>query len=123
MPAPYSIDIRKKVLNAIEIDKQSKPDIAKRFAVSYSFVHTLWQHYLETGTIEAKKVGGHVPPKVDEAGSLEIKKWIIKAPDLTLNDLCDRYAEHFGIRMGKSSMDRALKRMNIRYKKKSLRSR
>ena len=53
MPAPYSIDIRKKVLNAIEIDKQSKPDIAKRFAVSYSFVHTLWQHYLETGTIEA----------------------------------------------------------------------
>ncbi|OQK15943.1 hypothetical protein AU255_17345 [Methyloprofundus sedimenti] len=70
MPAPYSVDIRKKVLNAIEIDKLSKPDIAKRFAVSYSFVYTLWQHYQETGMIAAKKVGGHVAPKVDEAGAL-----------------------------------------------------
>ena len=122
MPAPYSTDIRKKVINAIEIDKQSKPDIAKRFAVSYSFVHTLWRHYQETGTIKAKKVGGHVAPKVDEAGGLEIKSWLIKEPDLTLNDLCDRYAEHFDISMGKSSMDRALKRMNLRYKKKSIRS-
>ena len=50
-------------------------------------------------------------------GGLEIKAWLIKEPDLTLNDLCDRYAKHFGISMGKSSMDRALKRMNLRYKK------
>jgi len=56
VPAPYSTDIRKKVINAIEIDKQSKPDIAKRFAVSYSFVHTLWQHYQKTGTVIVKLV-------------------------------------------------------------------
>jgi len=123
VPAPYSIDIRKKVIKALEIDMQSKTDTAKRFAVSYSFVHTLWRHYQETGTIKAKKVGGHdVAPKVDAAGALEITAWLIKEPDLTLNDLCDRYAERFDISMGKSSMDRALKRMNLRYKKKSIRS-
>lgn len=50
-------------------------------------------------------------------GDVTIKAWLENEPDQTLNDLCDKYAEHFNIVMGKSSMDRALKRMKISYKK------
>jgi transposase len=122
MPKPYSHDFRKKIIDEIQEGNYSKPEIAKRFRISRSFIYNLWSRYETTGSYDAKPMGNTTPPKVDETGSDHIKEWLANAPDLTLNELCDKYHEHFGVIMGKSSMDRALKRMNITYKKKSLRS-
>ena len=122
MPAPYSIDIRKRVIDAIKEGEQSKPEIAKRFSVSYHFVRSLWFHYQETGSVEPKQVGGYTLPKVDKAGEKQLKIWLDEKPDLTLIELCDKYDQHFKVKMGKSSMDRALNRAGISVKKKSLRS-
>lgn len=58
-----------------------------------------------------------VAPKVDKVGGEQIKKWLVKKPDLTLSELCDKYAKDLNITMGTSSMDRGLKRMIISYKK------
>lgn len=122
MPKPYSHDLRKKVIEEIQEGLYSKPEIAQRFRISSSFIYNLWSRYETTGCYKAKPMGNTTPPKVDETGSDHIKEWLANEPDLTLNELCDKYDEHFGITMGKSSMDRALKRMNITYKKKPLRS-
>lgn len=122
MPKPYSRDFRKKVIEEIQEGNYSKLEIAQRFRISSSFIYSLWSRYKATGSYEAKPMGNTTPPKVDKTGSEHIKEWLANEPDLTLNELCDKYDEHFGIMMGKSSMDRALKRMNITYKKKSLRS-
>jgi len=89
------------------------------FRVSKSFVYALWSRFEKTGSYEAKPRGNTTPPKVDATGEDHIREWLSNEPDLTLNDLCERYDEHFNILMGKSSMDRALKRMKITYKKKS----
>lgn len=121
MPAPYSNDFRKKVIDEIQEGTHSKPEIAIRFRVSKSFIYSLWSRYKVTGSYEAKPTGSTTLPKVDEAGCEHIKEWLANESDLTLNDLCDKYAEHFKVVVGKSSMDRALKRMKISYKKKSLR--
>ena len=122
MPKPYSSDFRKKVIEEIQEGTYSKLEIARRFRISSSFIYNVWSRYEMTGSYEAKPMGNTTSPKVDETGSDHIKEWLANEPDLTLNALCDKYAEHFGITMGKSSMDRALKRVNITYKKKSLRS-
>lgn len=87
--------------------------------MSYYFVYRLCKHYQSTGTLEAKKVGGYTQPKVDKVGEEQIKAWLAESPDLTLNQLCEKYQHQFQITLGKSSMDRALKRADIRVKKKA----
>jgi len=121
MPAPYSNDLRKRVINAIKDDNQTISSAAKRFNVSYDFVSALWNSYQITGSIEPKKVGGYTKPKVDSIGEEQIKQWLTENPSLTLEKLCDKYEQNFKIEIGKSSMDRALKRANITVKKKSVR--
>ena len=118
MPAPYGLDLRKRIIDTIEEGKQSLPEIAKRFLVSYDFVYHLWKRYQQTGNLEAKKVGGRTPPKVDQAGEAKLKEWLEKQPDMTLLALCDKYRQEVGITLSKSSMDRALKRAGISFKKK-----
>jgi len=120
MPAPYSIDIRKRIVDTIKEGKQTKPEIAERFCVSYHFVRSLWIHYQATGSVEPKQVGGYTLPKVDKKGEEQLKIWLHKQPDMTLADLCDKYEDKFNIKMGKSSMDRALGRAGISFKKKVL---
>lgn len=118
MPAPYSNDLRTRVVRAIESNTQSKTEIAEAFSVSISFVRNLWAHYQKTGDVTPKQIGGYTPPKVDKAGEEHLRVWLENESSLTLRQLCDRYDTHFGITMGTSSMERALKRANITVKKK-----
>lgn len=122
MPSPYSNDLRIRIIQAIKSGKQSKPKIAQHFSVSNYFIYSLWSHYQETGSVNPKQIGGYVKPKVDKVGEEHIKEWLATDVDLTLEQLCNRYEEHFSIKMGTSSMDRALKRANITVKKKPIRS-
>lgn len=121
MPAPYSLDLRSHLIKAIEEEQQSIAEAARRFLVSYDFAYDLWKRYQQTGSLEPKKVGGQTPPKVDKAGEELIKGWLQERPDLTLRALCDRYQQDVGITVAKSSMDRALKRAGISFKKKPVR--
>ena len=120
MPAPYSLDLRKLLIKAIEEEKLSIAEAARRFLVSYDFAYDLWNRYRETGSLEAKKVGGNKQPKVDKAGEELIKSWLQVQPDLTLPALCDRYQQEVGVTMGTRSMGRALKRMGMSFKKKPI---
>jgi transposase len=120
MPISYSNDFRLKIIEEIQEGNHTKEQIAKQFRVSRSFVYALWARFKKTGSYEAKKRGGTKQPKVNAIGEEHIREWLSNEPDLTLNDLCERYYEHFNVLMGKSSMDRALKRMGITYKKKVL---
>lgn len=118
MPAPYSTDLRKRLIKAIEEQQLSISEAARRFLVSYDFAYDLWKRYQETGSVEPKKVGGNKQPKVDQAGEERIKSWLLERPDLTIHALCERYQQEMGVTIASSSMGRALKRMGISFKKK-----
>ena len=122
MPKAYSSDFRKKVIEEIQEGQYSKPEIAERFRISTSFIYSLWSRFEQTGCYEAKPRGNPTKPKINPQGEERIREWLANEPDLTLNELCEKYDKNLGILVGKSSMDRALKRMKISYKKKSLRS-
>jgi putative transposase len=115
MPAPDSSDLRKRLIKAIEQEKLSIAEVARRFLVSYDFAYDLWNRYQETGSIEPKKVGGNNQPKVDLAGEERIKSGLLERPDLTLQALCDQYRQEVGVTMGTRSMGRALKRMGMSF--------
>jgi len=118
MPAPYSNDLRMKVIQAINKNQQTKKEIAATFNVSRYFIYTLLKRYKTTGSVQPKPMGSHIKPKITPDGETHILEWLDNQSDLTLHELCDKYEAHFNIKVGKSSMDRALKRMKVTFKKK-----
>jgi transposase len=112
----YSIDIRGRVIE--NLDQESMRKTAKRFRVSEYFVYRLKQRYKEAGTLAPKPHGGGHGPIVDEGGGEFIRGVLAEAPDLTLNELCERYEGRLGRAVSKSSMDRALRRLKVTRKKR-----
>jgi transposase len=86
--------------------------------VSDYFVYRLKQRYKEVGTLAPKPHGGGHGPLVDEAGGEFLRAVLAEAPDLTLKELCERYRAKFARTVSKSSMDRALRRLNLTRKKR-----
>jgi transposase len=52
MPAPYSVDLRQRVINSYKAKEGSKQELAERFKVSLSFVQRLIRRYQETGGVK-----------------------------------------------------------------------
>ena len=57
MPQAHSMDLRQRMIEARE-EGQTVAQVAKRFAVSPSFIEKLPQRWRECGTLEAKPHGG-----------------------------------------------------------------
>jgi transposase len=112
----YSMDIRERVIENLEQESMRKT--AKRFRVSDYFVYRLKQCYNEVGTLAPKPHGGGHGPRVEEAGGEFLRAVLTEAPDLTLNELCQGYERRFARKVSKSSMDRALRRLNLTRKKR-----
>jgi transposase len=110
------MDIRERVIE--NLGQESMRKTAKRFRVSEYFVYRLKRRYKEVGTLAPKPHGGGHGPLVDEAGGEFLREVLAEAPDLTLNELCERYGAKFACTVSKSSMDRALRRLNLTRKKR-----
>ena len=118
MPAPYSLDLRKRVIEAYQAKESSLRQLAKRFKVSLSFIRDLTRRYRETNTVEPKPHGGGTPAKL-EAEHLEVVKQLVEAqPDALLYELCERLAENSQLTVSVSTMHRAVQRLELSYKKK-----
>src|ERR687895_1625600 len=107
----YSMDIRERVIE--NLDHESMRKTAKRCRVSDYVVYRLKQRYREAGTLAPKPHGGGHGPLVDEAGGEFIRAVLAEASDLTLNELCERYEGRCACKVSKSSMDRAVWRVNF----------
>jgi transposase len=91
MPAPYSNDLRWKVVNAYQNDEGDQQEIAQRFSVSLSFVKRLWKRYQTHHDVEPARFGGWKRAKIDEPGEAYLRQWLEQEGDLTLAELCERY--------------------------------
>jgi len=119
MPAPYSKDLREKVIFALKKGNKNQTQIANKFDVSTSFVSSLYKHYKKNGSVEPQKIGGYRKPKITLEGREHITVWIENEPSLTLQELCERYNEHFKITVSRNTMSLTLKKMKITFKKKA----
>jgi transposase len=99
MPAPYSQDLRRRVIHAYYNREGSQRQLAKRFQVSLTFVRNLLRHYRQTGTIEPKKHGGGIKTKIDNHGFSVIEQMIQQKPDLIFSELCQFLKEKTGERV------------------------
>ena len=112
---PYSIDLRERVVSAIEKGDSSFCKVAERFAVSKNCVER-W--------VSQKRTEGHVVPR-KQGGSvsavLEHKAQLItifeNQPDATLAEYCELLFDATGLWVSQSTMCRTFQRLDLPRKK------
>jgi transposase len=118
MPIVYSLDLRKKVLNAWQNKEGSQRELAKRFKVSLSFIRDLSRRYKETGELTPKRQGGDRRSKLKEKEQELVKKIVEQKNDIYLEEIQKTIQEQTGINVSVSSLCRTLQKMQLRRKKK-----
>lgn len=108
-----SIDLRKRIIEAIVEKDLSKAEVIRVFGISRTGLDYLLLHYKETGSLNPKPHGGGRPSKFDDADIEKIKKFIGKKPDATLEEIL----EHTGKNASLTSLFRTLNKIGYRLKK------
>ena len=97
MGAAYSLDLRERVVAAVEVDGLSRNQAAARFGVAISTA-VLWvRRFRDTGSLAPSQIGGYKPRKISGAH----RDWLIgrcRQADFTLRGLVSELAER-GLRV------------------------
>jgi transposase len=119
--APYSLDLRQKIVGTYEAGNTSIRKVAEQFQVATKTVQTLLKQYRETGELNHKPLGSQIesPLEVHREKIFEI---VSEHPDWSLWQYCEEVAEQTGVSVTTGSMCRFFQRHNITVKKKTYRS-
>ena len=118
MPRPCSLDLRVRVLRAVETGA-SRREAAEYVEVSASSAIKWMQRLNETGSIAAKPSGGSISPL--DAHTDFLLGLIAEQPDLTLDEIVAVMRKR-RIAGSRSAVWRFFNRHNISFKKKPARS-
>jgi transposase len=118
MATPYSLDLRRKVVQACQRPGQSQRAVAEFFGVSLSFVEGLLRRVRRSGELVPlrRRPGPH--PKVDEDACQRLERWLQEQPDLTLAELAERLQADGCPVVSTPTVCRALQRLGLRRKKR-----
>lgn len=92
MSKPYSMDLRERVVAAVERDGMSRRRAAAHFGVSYSAAIAWMARLRATGSLEPSQIGGYKPKTISGAHH----DWLVqrcRTADFTLRGLVGELAE------------------------------
>jgi transposase len=115
MPAPISMDLRLRMVRAVERGSSIR-EAARRFAVSPSTAIKLMHRMRATGSPAPARYGGHRRP-VLEPYEADLRRLVEATPDRTLVELQAELQRRCGVRAGLSTIHNALRRLGLRHKK------
>ena len=120
MARPYSLDLRERVVAAVESGRRVR-EVALTFEVSVSSVVKWSQRYRRTGSAAAKAMGGRRPFALAAH-----REWVLgrlsAQPDITVRALAAALAER-GIVVSNYAVWHFLKAEGLTFKKKPARQR
>jgi transposase len=112
----YSPDLRERILAAVERGKGSLRELADLFLVSLSSSVRLLRRYRASGSLLPKPHAGGPCPLLDADACQRLRALVQEPPDATLAELQAR----LGIPCSLGTLCRALQRLGLRRKKKTL---
>lgn len=120
MARPLSMDLRKRLIEAVECDGISLRAAAARFGVAPSSAVKWMQRHRDTGSVAPGKIGGH-KPNILSGGH---EAWLIQRTqtDFTLRGLVVELAER-GVKVDYVQVWRFVHSRDLSFKKKRTSSR
>jgi transposase len=115
-----SMDLRERVAKAKGTG--SSYAVAERFSVTDSWVRKIWIRARTRGSVAPLPRGGNRARKVDAQGEELLRRWLGEQPDLTIDELRERYLAERQVAVSEPAMRRTVNRMGLsRKKRRSLR--
>jgi transposase len=111
----YSVDLRERIIEALRRG-MGKSEAARTFSVSLSSVKRYAKLAEEGRSLTPKKRPGS-KPKLDERASKLLEEDIKERPFITLQRRCEYLCSIASLEVSRSTMCRAIKRMNSTRKK------
>jgi len=122
MTKPYSLDLRDRVVAAVEKEGLSRNQAAARFGVAVSTAVHWVQRFRSTGSVAPSKVGGYKPKTLRGAHA----EWLRARCDekaFTISQLVNELQEVRGLKVDRRSVWEFLHAEGLSYKKKRVRKR
>ncbi len=119
MPGPLPIELRERVMEALDNGEGTLVEIAERFKVPRRSISAWRRLRDETGSLQPRPMGGARPQKrrVDETGEAWLRAALEARPALTHKQLVALYHERFGLELPVETMRSTLHRMGYTHKK------
>lgn len=112
-----SNDLRRRIIEVLQANEETQPEIAERFSVSLSFVEKLWHRYRESGSYQAKPHGGGRKRILADSEEL-IREEVKKQPDITLAELSEQLLKNTNLSaVSLMTISEELRRLGLRRKK------
>lgn len=118
MPAPLSLDLRRRILDAARSGSATQAAVARRFAVHVTTVERLLQRYRTTGSVAPTITTPGPTRSLSEADDRLIAEIVEAQCDLTLAEIAERFEEATGRSAHTKAVERSLARSEVTRKKK-----
>jgi len=116
----YSIDLRQRIVLAVESGAESQAEVAVQYEVSLSFVERLLRQWRTSGSL-APLSGKPGPKRKLEPYDAWVRAEVQRQPDATLAELCERLAKAKDVQAHPSLMWRELQFLELPLKKNAAR--
>lgn len=113
----YSNDLRRKIVAAYERGRRSQREIAELFGVSPATVRNFVRRKRERGTPDVLPRGGGPRALLDDDARDQLRRLIASSPDATLEEARVHLERETGVRVGRTTVWRALVRLRLPRKK------
>lgn len=114
----YSLDLRQKMIDTYLEGGISQRQLAERFRVALSFVENLLKRYRETGSVAPKVRQQQTPTKLNQEQLDVLATLVSENNDATLEELRVLLEQKTGVLIGRTTLHRMLRRLNLSLKKK-----
>ena len=121
MVRPYSLDLRERVVAAVEAG-ESRRSAARRFGVSESTAVKWLQRVRATGSVKPSKMGGYVRPSLEGERDWILTRYDEAGSDLTVRGLASELTAR-GVKTGPYAVWAFFRREGLTFKKKPARGR
>ena len=118
MPAVYSLDLRQRVVTAVDASEGTQAQIAARFSVSLGWVEKLLRQRRRAGHIAPIGHRGGAPRRLDESALAAVRAAVTAQPDIALEELRLRLRRQARLRVSTSTLWHWIKVLGLPRKKR-----
>lgn len=113
----YSLDLRQKVVAAVERGDSTIEEVAAAFGVGLTFVKKMLRQHRETGDLSPRPHGGGQTARLSGKHLKLLRREVGRSPDKTVPALRDHLEERAGVTVSTPTVSRALSRLGLSRKK------